>query len=57
MFSFLSGISKSIFAEYHSGYNKSLKHVQRFALHWTASVGAFASQIVCAVLRCRLALR
>ncbi len=37
--------------------NKSLKVVPRFARHWTASVGAFASQIVCAAFRCPLALR
>jgi hypothetical protein len=35
--------------------NKSLK-LARFT-RWTASVAAFASQIVCAALRCRLALR
>lgn len=37
--------------------NKSLKAVPRYARHWTASVSAFASQIVCAAFRCPLAQR
>ena len=39
----------------HLSPNKALKVVR--VAHWTAPVGAFASQIVRAALRCPLALR